>query len=887
MGALWYASQVPLDPNAPTLVGPAPAAAPETQLAPGATLAGRYRIVTQLGKGGMGEVYRADDLTLGVSVALKFLPASLAIDPVRLERFKSEVRVARQISHPNICRVFDLVESAPETRGRPFITMEYVDGEDLASLLRRIGRLPHDKAVQIARQLCFGLAAAHEQGIIHRDLKPANIMLDGRGNARIMDFGIAVPASGPSVAGSGVASIPHFRAGTPGYMAPEQFAGLELTPRSDLYSLGLVLYELFTGRPAFDEAAVAELSRGPTKTGTRASAITSPSHFLPDLDPAVERIILRCLEPDPDSRPPSAIAVAAALPGGDPLAAAIAAGETPSPELVAGSGSADTMSLAQAWGRAGICAALIVAFLVLTSTWSMIARVKPQKRPDVLQDRATDLIRAVGYTDPPADSISGLSSRDAFIQRTNVDKGIVDKAAALAVRPGTYEFWYRQSPTPIMASDKSGIIGQVAPFPSIAGEVLFRSDTAGRLEFLAVVPPRKRSETPAELPESTVKRLFDAADLDPSRFTAAEPVFRPFVAADSIRSWTGTIQDLPDLPIRVHLAAADGKPVYFAVSYPWSVAAMQSKPASPPPRTTPLEYAAGVVVALVIIGTLRLVYVNLRTSRGDRTSAFRVAVVMFFFAALNIGLALHRIPTPREVLLDGGGFALAAFAAIEFWFFYIAVEPYARRVYPQSLVSWTRLLRGSFNDPLVGRHVLIGVTIGCVSVFCTGLFAFGLRTFLWQNHAIAFYGRTGVYLGGPLYVASMTADVFVTALMLGAGTMLPLVTGQLVFKRRWAGYVVLAVALAALEIGQITSNPIEGAAGIVIAMIPILAISRGGLLALVATHVTIYLGQMLPVGLDWSHWFAAPAVIPAAVLALIAVLAARAASAGRSFSLDT
>jgi serine/threonine-protein kinase len=141
-----------------------------------------------LGQGGMGEVYRVDDLKLGQPVSLKFLPASLADDPERLDRFLAEVRLSRQVSHPNVCRVYDI----GETDGSHFLTMEYVDGEDLATLLRRIGRLPGAKAHEIARQICAGLAAAHDKKVLHRDLKPSNIMIDGSGRARITDFGLAI-----------------------------------------------------------------------------------------------------------------------------------------------------------------------------------------------------------------------------------------------------------------------------------------------------------------------------------------------------------------------------------------------------------------------------------------------------------------------------------------------------------------------------------------------------------------------------------------------------------------------------------------------------------------------------------------------------------------------
>ncbi len=184
----------------------------------------RYRIVSLLGKGGMGEVYRADDLELGQSVALKFLPGPVVGDAggARLRRFRSEVRVARQVSHSNVCRVYDM----GEVDGRYFITMEYIDGEDLAAVLRRMGRPSKEKAVQIARQLCAGVAAAHANNVLHRDLKPANVMIDGQGRVRITDFGLAGFAD--EFQGDDV------RVGTPAYMAPEQLAGQQVAIKSDI-----------------------------------------------------------------------------------------------------------------------------------------------------------------------------------------------------------------------------------------------------------------------------------------------------------------------------------------------------------------------------------------------------------------------------------------------------------------------------------------------------------------------------------------------------------------------------------------------------------------------------------------------------------------------------
>jgi serine/threonine-protein kinase len=246
------------------------------RFAPGTVLAERYRIVGMLGKGGMGEVYRADDLTLDQAVALKFLPEKVAQDPERRERFYNEVRVARQISHPNACRIYDIGQA----EGQHFISMEYIDGEDLASLLRRIGRLPADKALEISRQMCAGVAAAHEKGVLHRDLKPANIMIDGQGRVRIADFGLAGGVEEPGGAG-GVE-------GTPAYMAPEQFTGKGASISSDIYALGLVMYEMFTGKQTFKAPSVSEVARL-----HRESNPANPSSLITDMDPIVERVILR------------------------------------------------------------------------------------------------------------------------------------------------------------------------------------------------------------------------------------------------------------------------------------------------------------------------------------------------------------------------------------------------------------------------------------------------------------------------------------------------------------------------------------------------------------------------------------------------------------------
>jgi len=274
-------------------------------------LADRYRILGLLGRGGMGVVYKADDLKLGQIVALKFLPDSFSRDVSRIERFHAEVRIARQISHPNVCRVYDV----SEIDGHHFLSMEYVDGEDLAALLARIGRLPKSKALEVSHELCAGLAAAHARNVIHRDFKPANVMIDGRGHARITDFGLAIGAED-----SRSAEL----VGTPAYMAPELFDGHPATVHTDLYALGLVIYEMHTGSRPWHARSFEEFRRLHA-----AGHPPLPASSAADLDPAVERLILRCVDPNPSARPRSALQAVAALPGSNPLAAAIAAGETP------------------------------------------------------------------------------------------------------------------------------------------------------------------------------------------------------------------------------------------------------------------------------------------------------------------------------------------------------------------------------------------------------------------------------------------------------------------------------------------------------------------------------------------------------------------------------
>jgi tetratricopeptide (TPR) repeat protein/predicted Ser/Thr protein kinase len=308
----------------------------------GDVFAARYRMIARIGRGGMGDVWRADDLTLGAPVALKLMRSQSPSDRSRILR---EVRLARQITHPAVCRVFDVGESGETI----FFSMEFVQGEDLAALLKRTCRLTSDRVVEIAHQLCAGLAAAHAQGVLHRDLKPANILIDEDGHVRITDFGIAVTTTDAE---------PHAVIGTIGYMAPEQLAGEALSERTDVYALGVVLYELATGRPH-------HLARS-DDSAPRLSLLA------PGIDPRLERTITRATCHSPRDRPATALELAAGL-----------------PDIYPADATAGTSKRGARWTRTWLASAATVGVLALAAVifaWARAGSTLTERDTIVLAD---------------------------------------------------------------------------------------------------------------------------------------------------------------------------------------------------------------------------------------------------------------------------------------------------------------------------------------------------------------------------------------------------------------------------------------------------------------------------------------------------------------------
>ena len=261
--------------------------APLQELKTGSIFADRYEVIEELGKGGMGTVYKVFDAKVKEKVALKLIRPDVASDRETLERFSSELRLARQISHRNICRMYDLGES----NGAHYITMEYVHGEDLKSMIRMSRTMSVGAILGIGKQICGGLAEANGQAIVHRDLKPQNIMIDKGGNAKIMDFGIARSVKEKGLTG------PNVLIGTPQYMSPEQAEAKEVDRRSDIYSLGIILYEMATGRVPFDGDTALSIAMK-----QKGEAPRNPKQLNPGLSDDLCGVILRCLEKDREKR---------------------------------------------------------------------------------------------------------------------------------------------------------------------------------------------------------------------------------------------------------------------------------------------------------------------------------------------------------------------------------------------------------------------------------------------------------------------------------------------------------------------------------------------------------------------------------------------------------
>lgn len=831
---------------------------------PGTVLDERYRIVGLLGKGGMGEVYRAHDLKLGREVALKFLPEAYEQDPARLQRFLGEARLSLEVTHANVCRVHDI----GEVDGRHFISMEYVDGDDLASLLRRVGRFPEDKAVEVARQLCAGLAAAHDQGVLHRDLKPANVLVDGRGQVKITDFGLAAPVEGRG-------GTPG-RAGTPAYMAPEQWSSGQASVQSDLYALGLVLYELFTGRAAFRGNTPADFA-----TQHRESPPASPASVVEGLDPAVERVILRCLEKSPEDRPRSARVVAAALPGGDPLAAALAAGETPSPELVARGATTGGLRASSAVLLFAAILAGTGAVVRLGADVQLPCSVPLPKPPAVLEERCREIVREYGPPEPVADEVAVLEPNKSLLQRLGHSPPEPGGWKRVRVpEPPALVYSYR-SHVSFLQRYNMGAIGNWMSDPPLEQPGMCRVsvDPLARLRELEVVPPARLDSAPIEA-ATAWEPLLVAAGFDPDSLTPAAPVHTPPFYADEHTAWVGRYAQSPAIPVRIEAAALHGRPVAFHVLDAGDEPGVaKERQASIGKRLS--ETLGTAVFLLTILGATFVAHRNVRLGRGDRRGALRFALYLGAVRFLWY-VGAHHVPSDAElnVLISHAAWSMYRVGLV--WVFYLAIEPYARRMWPHMLVSWVRALNGHFRDPLLGRDVLLGLCAGVFVALVARLQQWWPAAHGSAPPAYAFSEWTIEGLRGTRHALTALAGIHTNETVSMLTAIATFLVVRLVLRRTWAAVLLLT------GIGLVQAAPAEGGRALaIVSQLIIFALYwvgffRVGLLALIiAPTVSQFLLQM-PLSLRFSPWHAAATWLTLLVLVGMAVHALRTSVTGRA-----
>ncbi len=755
----------------------------------------------------MGEVYQADDLKLGQRVALKFLPNSPAKDRRRLASFRNEVRLARQISHPNVCRVYDIAE----VDGQPFLSMEYVDGEDLESLLRRIGRLPRDKGTDIARQLCAGLAAAHACGVIHRDLKPANVMLDGRGRVKITDFGLARSDEGEGQTAYAV--------GTPAYMAPEQLMRGETSFHSDVYSLGLLLFEIFVGKPLHEGASLAELRR---RHG-QSAPVPKPSRLSADIGPDVQSIVLKCLAKEPAERPDGANAVAAALPGMDPLAAMLAAGDTPSPRMVAAADVSNQVSTAWTIASFAAIVAGLALVLCLADRFTMFGQADPES-PDFLLNKVHTVLNEFGVEDRTPVAAGFTRGRIAY--GFEYDQGAIGHTLENDKSPGRWErlkeghppavyFWYRQSPRqliPGLFRGETGALGfkremvsQNNPPAYEKGMLSLRLDTRGHLlEYHC--DPRAIVASPAAAEQSwtaeDARETFQLAGLEYDQFEeTGDAAGVSLGVADEFYRWKETQGSSARI---VEAATFEGSLVFFNVIQPWDVTTNDD-----PSEESSSAYAVGLgfvaIFCVVLASATYVCYRNMRMGRGDQKTATLLASFVFLAGGVEWLFTASHAPSVAEFDLFVCGLSYWLFHAISAWVFYLAAEPYVRRYWPQSLTSWCRLFEGRFSDPLIGRDVLLGALGGVVSAVTVACLILAPSRFgfvpplpfrNWDNETLT-------YVLAPRYAVGGVVAMLRHAVLHAVFSLLLLFVLRLLLRRPMLAAAAFVCVAVALRSGQV------------------------------------------------------------------------------------
>lgn len=807
---------------------------------PGTIIAGRYRLVAPLGRGGMGVVYRAEDLELSQTIALKFLHAQLKGLGDPLEMLRNEVRVARQIAHPNVVRVFDLGVA----EGEVFISMEFVTGETLESLIRRVGRLTADKLLQVARQLAAGLAAAHDNGVLHRDLKPANVMLDENGNVRILDFGIAVTLDAPQK---------QRLAGTPGFIAPEVLKGQPRSRQSDLFTWGLVIYYAAQGKlppPSSEQPLDIE------------------PLLMSGVDAKLAHWIRSTLATNPTERPASAHELLVELSAGDPLHEAVAADRVPPQDLlIAARGPRPPRWFFDGLLVSGVALLLFVA--MLADRTMFLSRCGLVQSPDILHGTAERMLAKFG--DPvEAEALTGVTLDPDCLQFIRSHNELPERWQK--VRTGQIPavfFWYRRGDPHLPRPAPLGEPHWVRIAPATLDTATIRLDGRGKLLSLQI------ADTPTEkLPRHEPvdwESLFVAAGLQIADFRMVRPAKSPPLFADEVRNWEGPFPADPRLSLTITAAALNGRVVFFDITQPWE----QSSSANSTFDGQKSQFVS-VRLALWLI-TIGLSAVldrhNLRRGHADWTGMKRIVATVMVLGAIRWLLgAQHTFVIAEELAVGYLWLSVIVFTSLLSGLAYLAVEPFARRWWPWSIITSHRLLAGRLGDQNIWRDFLLGIVVGLAAVALRQL-----GTLLTSTFELPVSGLNDFDFGQDLMEflgLRYRAAVLINAL-LHASTAALLLLSILVCLKRFlkstrAAAVALVVTLTMLEIvGRGIVSPVDWMSRTLLWGICIGLLVRPGLLATIAALATFYAVNNTPVTLNYAAWFA-----PTSFLILIATAVA-------------
>jgi serine/threonine-protein kinase len=634
-------------------------------------------------------------------------------------------------------------------------------------------------------------------------------------------------------------------------MAPEQLAGHEVTTKSDIYSLGLVLYEILTGKRAFEASTLAELMKQ-----RESGRITNPSTLVRDLDPLIERVILRCLETDPDKRPSSSLQVAAALPGGDPLAAALAAGETPSPQMVAAAGEKTGLA-----PRVAIsCFAAVVLGLLFYCAFALrgngLERIHPENPPEVLAKRSREVISSIGYPGTPVDIAYGFTYDTDFLdfaEKEHLQRAQWD--GVLSERPPVLRYWFRQSPREMSPDGfwNDSLTPNVVTFsdpPTIlSGMINLELDQEGRLLYFQAIPPQKE-ENPPPARASDWTPLFFAAGLDLAQFHAVEPMWNSLASSDTRAAWEG-VWPGSGRPLHIEAAAHRGKPVFFSLTGPWTKLGRMGQ-ADQSSANKAGQIIGWSIALLILAGGLFLAYRNYTRGRADREGALRLASLIFVLELLICVFRSHFVPTLDLVGLIILANSTALFMAALLWILYIALEPYVRRNWPQTIISWTRFLNGHLRDPLVGGDLLYGVLLGVLwlCVFAVGAF------FLFRAGVSPQLGSTELLLGVRETVASGLVTV-IGSIRTSLVFFFLIVLLRALVKNRWLAAIIFVLLFAVPKVLGSEHLLIEAPLWVTIYGIAAFAVVRFGLIVLGVAALTVDVLLNVPITLDFSNWYAA------------------------------